>query len=528
MATAPSATFTADITSPFSSLAAIPAGQWALRASPLTTLDPDIRGPVGGICTMVAGTNAFRGDEVGKFINVYGGIMQITGVTMTTVSGPLLSEMAGTEDANPGPAPSGAWSLEEPSWSPANGYPRTGELFQQRLGQASTYAQLTTWWLSGPDDFDKYVLGVTADSAVEYPMATRSLNRIEWLADNVDLFVGTAGSEHRARAGASDAPIGGDKIPLVERVTTHGCASIQPAVINRRVVFVDRSYRMIFVLAFNWEADGYDATDLTGAAEHITESGIKLGPLAVQQRLHPIIYFVRNDGQLVALTYNEKEKVIGFSRLITDGAFEAVACIPQPSGAGDQVWVIVRRTVNGQTKRYVEVFDDNAAELAGRPWTSLQTDCARAYAFTSPTTVLSGLSYLEGATVDVVVDGNYLGTRAISGGQIVLTEAAQQTAEVGLHYSSPGTTMRPAVDGAMVEGLTRSWAEVWIRLHESRGGRINGFDLQYEAELTPSLFTGDKQVHPPGASTDGRLTFEQHLPYPMTVLAMFGECYFGS
>ena len=45
---------------------------------------------------------------------------------------------------------------------------------------------------------------------------------------------------------------------------------------------------------------------------------------------------------------------------------------------------------------------------------------------------------------------------------------------------------------------------------------------------TAALFTGDKDVSGYGNDTDdGRIKIEQKLPYPLTVLALFGEIAFG-
>src|SRR5204863_2868692 len=106
--------------------------------------------------------------------------------------------------------PDGAWTLEVPSWSDINGYPRTGEFYQGRLGQASTLRQPTTFWLSQSDDYDNYGVGIKASNAVDYTIAAKQLTRLEWLADRGDLFIGAAGSELQARGTAQRYPIGGD------------------------------------------------------------------------------------------------------------------------------------------------------------------------------------------------------------------------------------------------------------------------------------------------------------------------------
>lgn len=512
----------------------IPSGSWLMRFAPQTTLDPDIKSPVGALVNLVAGAAAFRAADVGRFITIYAGLVRINGFnSSTSINAIIMSEMTGASAADPPAAPAGAWTLEIESWSATTGWPRTGAFFQGRLGQAGTLFQPVTFWLSQSDDFDSYAVGVAANNAIEYTIAGNVLNRIEWIADDIVLFLGTAGGETTAESGSvQNAPIGGDVTPLVKNVSSHGSLSIQPILVNRRLLFVDRSGLKIFDTAFDFYSNDFDCDEISGPAEHITGTGIRLGPLAYCKRPDPRIYFVRSDGQLVMLAYNYREKIIGFTRFVTDGFFEAVAVIPQAAGLPDQVWVIARRIINGATKRYVEFFETEATELVGRQWTSCQTDCAKVYALGAPTSVLTGLGHLEGKTVDVVAGASYRGTAVVIGGQITLAEPATGYAEVGLHYNSTLRTMRPAIQGEMVEGLPRNWISLWARLYRSLGGTINGVAIPYPAgKMDASRFlVGPVDVFVTGVGNpddDGKITIVQNQPYPMTVLGLFGEIEFG-
>ena len=519
---------TVDILDDFASTSAINAGSWFVRLSPQTTLDPTIRAPVGANVTCVAGANAFRTVDVGKYILVYGGLIKITSFTSaTTIIGTLLSVMSDTTDTNPAAAPAGAWTLEEASWSDARGWPRTGEFYQGRLYQASTTGLPTAFWASASDDYDNYAYGTVADASVEYEMAARKLNRIEWLSDNDSLMIGTAGSEHRATGSGNDnAVIGGDTIPLVRRVSSQGSMPVQPIISNKQTIFADRSTRKLYSLVWDLNQDGYDSNELTLLAEHITESGIRLGPMAFQQRLDPRLFFVREDGTLVSMTFFVKEKVIGFTRYVTDGTFESVGIIPHAGGGNDQVWVIAKRTINGVTKRFVELVEDDHESLTTRAWSSLQTDCAGVYSGAATTSIPA--AHLNGETVDVIVAGEYIGQQTVTAGVITLTEPATEV-EYGLHYDSTATTMRPAIKGENIEGLPRAWDKLSARVHQTKGGTINGKAILYAPGTlgVNALYTGDVKVTAQGWSTDGRVTIQQPHPYPMTVLALYGTLSIG-
>jgi len=507
------------------------------RLSPQTTLDPDKKAPVNTTVTLTAGAAGFRTQDVGKYIKIYAGIVQITGFTSNTVvTGRLLAEMTGAATADPPAAVAGAWSLETSSWADilpgGNGYPRTGEFFGGRLAQASTPAQPTTWWLSAPDDFENYAAGVEADKAVEFTIASRQLNRIEWLADNKDLFIGTSGTEHRAEGGKEGEPIGGDVLPRVRRTTAEGSAGVQPVVIGRKILFIDRSRSKLFAATYDVEQDEFDSVEITGAADHIFGSGVRLRPIAVQRRREPRLFFVTDDGVLVVLTYSVKEKVIGFTRILTDGLFRSVAVIPTPITStglrNDQVWVVVQRTINGADRLYLEVFEDYHENLTSRAWSSMQTDSGLVFTGVTGTTV-SGLGHLEAKMVDVVVNGVFIGQKLVASGQITLIEpVTNATVEVGLRYRSIAETFRPAIEGQIIEGAPRSWSTLWARVRNTIGGKINGRDFLYAPMGSAQIpFTGDKKTYQGGVSLDGSITIEQDAPYPMEVLAMFGRLNVG-
>lgn len=512
----------ANIIDPFPNTSAIPAGSWFLRGTADITLNPNKKEPEGSTIILVASLAFFRIADVGKFVTMYAGLIEITHYTSATqVEGIIRSELTGAEDADPPATP--AWTLEVASWSPENGYPRTGEFFQGRLGQASTEAQRTTFWLSAPDSYDKYGVGGTADRAIDYTIAAKRLNRLEWMADRGNLFIGSSGTEIEVSSGKSDEPFGGDIIPKAVFFGNNGSAPMQPVIIGGRVVFVDRSFKKIFAIAFNIEEDSQNAIELTGAAEHITLSGIRPGSIAYTTRPDPRLYFVRNDGTLIALTYFQQEKVIGFTRIITEGSFESVAVKTRSASQGgeDEVWVIVKRTVNGVEKKFVEMFERNYATPLARGWQSFQTDCSVFYKGAPSKTI--NVPHLDGEWVDVVGDGGYRGRKLVTAGKVTLEEAYSEI-EVGLHYDSEVETMRPAIQGSVIEGLERSWDFIFARFLNTLGGRINDEQIQYsQAELQAGLYTGDKDISGSGWDTVGRVRIKQDLPYPMTLLAVFGD-----
>jgi hypothetical protein len=183
---------------------------------------------------------------------------------------------------------------------------------------------------------------------------------------------------------------------------------------------------------------------------------------------------------------------------------------------------VAKRIINGQTKRFVEVFDAD-----------LNTDCAVSEQGAS-VGAMAGLDHLNGATVDVLTnqsveaDWSFVGQRTVSGGSVSLPESAPGK-QAGLHYTSTLTTMRPGIPGQVIEGLPRSWDSLFLRLLNSRGGTINGAPIQYAANPlgTAPLFSGDVKVTTQNWDTTGRFTIVQDQPYPFHVLCAFGTLSIG-
>lgn len=512
------------------------AGDWGLRLSPQTTLDPDKKSPVGVAVTLVAGAAAFRTADIGKIISIYGGAIEITQFSSTTsIKGIIRSVLGDATTADPAAAPAGAWTLEELSWSIANGFPRTGDFFQGRLYAASTDAEKTTFWGSASDSFYNFAQGITDADAVNNTIASRKVNQLLWIAENnKQLAIGTGGAELQASgSGNENAIISGTNPPMIDRAGNNGVAPIQPVQASERtLLFVDRSRRKIFSLEFNADANGNAPSELTLGAEHITKSMVRLGPLAYQARLDPRLYFCREDGQLVGLTHFPEQKVVGATRRTTQGTYGSCAVIPNANGGADQVWVVVTRTINGVEKKFIEMFEfdhEGLQDLEERPWSSLQTDCAILVSgITGPTV---SVPHLAGMEVDVIKNGIYLGPHTLTGTTLTLQEDLIETdlLEIGLHYDSACISMRPAVPGGSIEGLPRSWVKLGVRLYESKGGKANGEVLEYPEEnvINNTLYTGDIKIVGNGYSDDGRFEILQDEPYPMTVLCVFGTLDIG-
>ena len=485
---------------------------------------------VASATTGINGGSGFASTDVGRFVFLHGGYAKITGFTNTTnVTIEILTTLsASTATEN--------WRLG--AFSDTTGHPSTVTFFEQRLVFAGTTEQPQTVFFSKSGDYenmDANIGGTIADSdAIIYTIASNQVNAIRFMTATRTLIIGTAGGEFSVSGGGSDVAITPTNI-LIKKQSNHGAANLDALAVVNVTLFMQRARRKMRELAYNFDVDGYIAPDMTILAEHITEGGIS--QMAYQQEPNQIIWLVRGDGELVGFTYQREQQVTAWHRHIFGGAFgsgkavcESVAVIPTDD-TEYEVYVIIKRTINGATKRYIEVlntFDFTETDNTTFNFLDSQLDYNG-----SATTTISGLSHLEGQTVSILADGATHADKVVSSGSITLDRSATKV-KVGLSYTSLLQTMR--IDAGARDGTSQSKTkriyEITIRLFESVGVEV-GPDLNnleripfrssanaMNQGITP--FTGDKEVEFRGNyETDGFVFVRQTQPLPLTILSLY-------
>ena len=209
---------------------------------------------------------------------------------------------------------------------------------------------------------------------------------------------------------------------------------------------------------------------------------------------------------------------------------ESVAVIPTDD-TEYEVYVIVKRTINGATRRFVEVL--NVFDFDQTDNTSFNfLDSALSYSGSAVSTI-SGLDHLEGQTVSILADGATHPDKTISSGSITLDRSAKNV-KVGLAYTSLLQTMRlnAGSQNGTSQGKTKRIYDITVRMFETIGVEVgpnlndmeripfrSSADLMDEG-IPP--FTGDKEVEFRGNyETDGFIFVRQTQPLPFTILSLY-------
>jgi len=480
-----------------------------------TTLTPSAK--TGHDITLTAGADLFTAGHIGAFFRLtHGedtGYVRITSVPSATEAvADVISDLGDTTATTD-------WL--EGAWSTKNGYPACGTFYEQRLIAASTDNDPDGVWGSKPTEYEDFAPGTLATDAFGYKLQS---DIIRWVCPMGQLVVGTVRNEYMLGSPDSGALDARD-VKLTQR-SRKGTANIEPISMGNAVLFVQRygdsenSGRKVRELNYELATESYAGNDLTIFAEHITGSGIV--DWAYMDSPYPILWCATADGDLIGMTYDKEQKVIGWHKHPTDGEVESVCVIPGDNQ--DQLWMIVKRTINGATKRFIEVMADFEFDTLAD---AFFVDCGLTYSGAAATTI-SGLDHLEGEAVDVLADGVVVTGKTVSSGAITLTTAASKV-HVGLPKSRTYIETVDFDEGSREgtgQGKQKRMHSVALRLYQTVGGEVGISegtleDIKYPPGTT-GLYTGLTQdmFALGGWQKDVCAVVEQPDPLPMTVLTI--------
>ena len=268
--------------------------------------------------------------------NIYvGGVAKITSVATNGLTASVnITEWLGNDA-------SGATKFwTEPAFSGVRGYPRTVSLHEQRLMFGGTSYQPNTIWGSVIDDFENFQTGSTASDAINFTLSASEGNRINWMYSQARLLIGTSGDEWTIGSADTSQSLSATNVQA-QRQSSYGSKYLRGALVNDVLLFVQRNGRKVRELVYDLNKDGWVAPDLTLLAEHITNGEIM--EIAYQQQPDAVLWAVRGDGALIAMTYERDQKVVGWHRHnFGDADVESVATI-YGNGTEDELWMVIKR-----------------------------------------------------------------------------------------------------------------------------------------------------------------------------------------
>jgi hypothetical protein len=507
------------------------------------------------------------------------GLVKITGYTSAYVATATTVTPLYVETGSTNPTPTVNWS--EAAWSNYQGYPRAITSYQQRLWYAGTSFKPQTVWATVTDDIENFDLGdsTLATDGLRVTLNATGDGRIEWLANQQDLYLGLSGAEWILSAGENNNSAITSTNIFARRQSKFGSASVPATILGDAAIFVGRGGQSIRQMLFSVFQNKYMSSDLVSFSKHVIQTGVQ--QIAVQNRFknHTVLWVLSGGQYLSALTYDLEQEVFAWHRhhcfntyrgQLVPGVFQTanhdrILSVAVVNGAdvfsNDEVWCCVQRynsqgggTLIKTIERMHPVdFESGGTEESVYPDDAVFLDCCKVINVGLETDPTYQLFWpIKGYSVNAYIVSNGAVVTDSSGaiisqpiqcienlpvtssGKVTVTgytPVIGDTLVIGVPYLSFLKPMRLDVDSraGYTAALTKSVSEIFVRLLNTgalsvtgNGGNITEF--QFKSQNNPfntPLFTGEKEVNFGNESnTDPQFTLSVKNGMPCTILGI--------
>jgi len=384
----------------------------------------------------------------------------------------------------------------------ASNYPGAVSYFEQRRCFAGTINEPQKIWMtkSGTESNLSYGLPIRDDDRIEFRVAAREANTIRHIVPLTQLLLLTGSAEWRVSSLNSD-----EITPTTISVRPQsyiGASNVQPVIINNALIYCGARGGHVRELGYNWQANGFITNDMSIRSAHLFDN-YEISDMAFAKAPIQMVWFVSTSGLLLGLTYVPEQQIGAWHKHETDGVFES--CTVVAEGNEDRLYVVVKRTINGQTKRYVE-------RMASRHFDSIEgaffVDSGATYDGTNTTattvTVSGGTTWGPSDVLTITASSaifTYPGTGDVNDA-IVLTDSAGNKYRLTIRSTTSTTVATARVDVTLPAALRNTATATWSFARNTISG------LTWLEGKTVSILA-DGAVQPQKVVTSGSITIDR-------------------
>jgi hypothetical protein len=463
---------------------------------------------VDGKITLTAGGSVFTSSHLNQFIETNDGLgrARITRFVSATVVEAIVEIPFFNTDA----IASGSTFIEtgyEAEWSGSKGYPRTVTFHEGRLYFGGAKSRPNTLYASRVGRFFDFNPGEGLDDdGINITLATDNTNAITGMFSGRDLQVFTKGGEFFLPQSTLD-PITPSNV-VVNGATRRGSLEgIKPVGAESGTLFIQRAGKSLREFLFSDVELSYISNNISLLSSHLLKSPTDMALRKATSTTDGDLLILVNstDGSIATYSILRGQNVIAPSLSTTDGEFQNVAVDV------DQIYFVVKRTIDSATKYYVECFNDDNT-----------TDSAKLLSGSSKpsSTTVTGLTHLEGKTVKVVADDGMQADKTVASGQITLDSVPTTYVEIGLDYTPTIKTLpvELKLPSGNIVAQKKRIIEATALMYLSQNLTLNGNEFTF---TNKEFFTGKKRRKPMlGYDREGQMTFSQTQPLFFTLLGV--------
>ena len=491
---------------------------------------PSAVGVPGATITFVSGASNFVAGDVGKFIRGNGGYGEITAFASATSV--TLTIVESFDDA--GVIANGVWKMEEAAYSAARGWPVSGTIFQGRLVLAGCKALPDFFATSRSGVIDNFANSdADDDSAIaafsDTPGISTFLNvnggrHLQVFANDAEFYIPNSEKDaltpnnvtlrKNSSVGSKGAELDGSRV------------NIKPQEADGILYFIQKGGGDVREFVFDDGQLAYKADTVAIVSGHLVRNPKDMALRRSQSITEPNYLWVVNgdDGSLACFCVLRSELVNAWTLLTTKGTFENAAVLDKDS------YFAIKRTINSATVWTLEKFNNNLLFDGGKIGSGVVSS-------------VSGLDWLEGESIQIILDGSYAGSVTVASGVATFPRATTGSYQLGIPFpdvdevgdESPSGTgnnvlIKPlpddfAVPGGSTIGKRKRVVNVNMRVNETQGFYLNNKLVPFREfggsllnAMVPTKSRDVKVKSIPGWTERGQFTVTQREPQKMTIL----------
>ena len=434
----------------------------------------------------------------------------------------------------------------------SSGNPQVPAFVQQRLflgGPVLSPGQFNMSQPGAPYNFN-VTFPTEADNAIQGTLNNTVLNTIKSAVPvSAGLIILSDKGAWLLNGGSPGSAISATQL-VANPQAYSGASDLPPITTPNDLLYVQSKNSIVRDLAFNFYLNNYVGEDISVLSSHLFY-GYSMIQWAWAEEPFKLVWMVRNDGQLLSLTFVKEQQLVAWAHHDTNGTFTSVASINEPAtnlGNLDAIYVAVQRMINGQTVVYIE----RMVELTYPQdyISSWQVDAGIGYNG-SPATTFSGAQHLAGAVVTGLADGVVInftmptnGTFKFGpGGTTGLTGIANASVvTVGLAFSPQLQTLPLDTGEPTIQGKRKKVSGVNLKVNNALGlsmGRtlstvqpladlvLGNTGSQTNALVSGLVFGDVRGYNDPMWDVPGQYYITQPNPYPASILGVMPEIEVG-
>jgi len=240
-------------------------------------------------------------------------------------------------------------STGDVTFASASVYPAAIGFAEDRLYLANTPAYPNRIWGSKSGEHTNFTLNTTDADAFDFTLGGPKVSEIRWIENSSDGMVIGADSREGILMGGDNGITPG--AAYMRWRSSFGSRAMRPIIFNDSLIFMQRSGK---TLREYYYQEGWKSPNLNAFAEHIAGEDGDFVDIDYQQDPDPIVWATRSDGEIATMAFDRASDLLAWSRQVTDGSVKSICIIP--NGHEDEVWAIVEREIDGNTRQYVEYF----------------------------------------------------------------------------------------------------------------------------------------------------------------------------